>query len=186
MSDVLPEQPGWHDPLECLEATGDLPVDRFLTFQVNQLSTEFERQWTRFMRARAGVSMSEWRILAVLRSGPATFAGIVETTLMNKALMSRSIRDLEEQCLISVGPTPGDARSITLSLTPKGRKLLAEVLPLAMRRQQHLLSVLTSAERRAFYTSIAKLKAAAIAWEEEADPAGTPDKTARGPTRRSK
>lgn len=155
----------WSDPLEQLTAEGALPVDRFVTFKVNQLSTAFERQWTRFMHEKAGVNLSQWRILAILRGGPATFARVVEMTGMNKALMTRSTRELQALRLLAITDTPGDARSITLSLAAKGERVLSQVLPLALERQRRLLSSLTPAERRVFYAAIDKLHLAALDWD---------------------
>lgn len=158
----------WSDPLQALQADGRLEVERFVTFQINQLSTAFERQWTRVMRERAGVSLSQWRILAMLEAGPMVFSQLVDATGIDKALMSRSMRALEALNLIQVGPTPEDARSLTLSLTPKGQRVLARMMPLASQRQQHLLSALTAEERRYFYTAVEKLKAAAEDWDRSA------------------
>jgi DNA-binding MarR family transcriptional regulator len=155
----------WADPLQALQSEGRLAVERFVTFQVNQLSTAFERQWTRVMRDRAGVSLSQWRILAMLEAGPMVFSRLVDGIGIDKALMSRSTRGLEALDLIKVGPTLDDARSLTLSLTPKGRRLLARMMPLAMQRQQHLLSALTLEERRSFYSAVNKLRAAAGDWD---------------------
>ena len=153
------------DPLEALDADGTLPVERFVTFQVNQLSMAFERQWARRMRERAGVSLAQWRILAVLQSGALTFARLVDAIGIDKSLMSRSMRDLEGLGLLSVSATPDDARSLTLALTPQGRRLLAKVMPMALRRQHHLLSALTAQERQVFYRAVEKLRDAAEAWE---------------------
>lgn len=158
----------WSDPLAALQADGRLAVERFVTFQVNQLSTAFERQWTRVMRDRAGVSLSQWRILAMLEAGPMVFSRLVDGIGIDKALMSRSTRGLEDLGLVQVGPTPDDARSLTLSLAPKGRRLLARMMPLANQRQRHLLSSLTEDERRCFYSAVTKLRAAADDWEQAA------------------
>lgn len=156
----------WSDPLQALQADGRLDVERFVTFQVNQLSTAFERQWTRVMRDRAGISLSQWRILAMLETGPEVFSRLVDAIGIDKALMSRSTRGLEALDLIKVAPTPEDARSLTLSLTPKGRRLLARMMPLASQRQQRLLSSLTEEERRCFFRAVTKLKAAANEWDQ--------------------
>lgn len=153
------------DPLAALDDPVMMPVERFLTFKVNQLSTAFERQWTRVMRDKAGVNLSHWRILAVLQPGAATFARVTEATGVSKALVSRSARELQEMRLINISDTPDDARSITLALTTKGFKLLKEVQPLALARQRHLLSALTAAERRMFYSAVDKLAKAAQEWE---------------------
>jgi DNA-binding MarR family transcriptional regulator len=165
MARSRPNADPWPDPLHALQADGRLAVERFITFQVNQLSTAFERQWTRVMRDRAGVSLSQWRILAMLEAGPMVFSRLVDGIGIDKALMSRSTRGLEDLGLVQVGPTPDDARSLTLSLAPKGRQLLARMMPLATQRQQHLLSSLTEEERRSFYGAVTKLKAAADDWE---------------------
>lgn len=158
--------PVWQDPANSIEETGALAVDLFVTYKINQLSSAFERQWTRVMREKAGVSLSEWRILAVLHDGAATFARIVEATGVNKALASRSMHQLEELELVNISDTPGDARSITLTLTGKGKKLLDNVLPVALQRQAHLLSVLTPNERKVLYAVIDKLKDAASEWDD--------------------
>lgn len=153
------------DPLQALAADAALPVERFVTFRVNQLSTAFERQWSRVMRERAGVSLSQWRILAMLDAGPAVFARLVDAIGIDKSLMSRSTRELEALGLVRITATPEDARSLTLALTADGRRLLARMMPLALRRQQYLLSALTPGERAVFYKAVEKLKDAAERWE---------------------
>ncbi|OZI71306.1 MarR family winged helix-turn-helix transcriptional regulator [Bordetella genomosp. 12] len=155
----------WLDPLAQLDAGGVLPVEDFLTFRVNQLSAAFERQWTRFMREQAGVSLSEWRILAMLKDGSSTFARLVDGTGVNRALLHRSARALEALNLVTITDTPGDARSTTLTLTGAGKKLLAKVLPLALERQRHLLGVLSPDERQTLYRVIGKLRDAALDWD---------------------
>jgi DNA-binding MarR family transcriptional regulator len=156
----------WQDPLDLLELSGPLPVDLFLTFRVNQLSSAFERQWSRYMRDKAGVSLSEWRIMAMLQSGAHTFARIVELTEVNKALVHRSAKSLSGLGLIEITDTPGDARSTTMALTSKGQTLIRKIRPLALARQKHFLSALTAQERRLFYVAIEKLRTAAHEWDQ--------------------
>lgn len=170
MHRVVTDPPAWNDPLTELEETGSLPVEMFLTFRVNQLSSSFERQWSRSMRDKAGVSLSEWRILAILQAGPQTFARMVELTEVNKALAHRSAKALSELEFIKISDTPGDGRSTTLALTGKGRKLFAKIRPIALERQQFFLGALTAHERRMLYVVLQKLRAAAHEWD--ALPAG--------------
>lgn len=155
----------WEDPLDVLSETGSLPVDQFVTFRVNQLSSAFERQWTRSMRDEAGVSLSEWRIMAMLQSGPHTFARLVDLTEINKALVHRSTRSLSTLGLVDITDTPSDARSTTLSLTSKGRRLLNKIRPLAIARQKHFLSALSAQERQTLYRALDKLRTAAHRWD---------------------
>jgi len=66
------------------------------------------------------VSLSEWRILAMLQEGPSTFARLVDATGVNKAPPHRSARELEQLHLVKISDTPDDARSTTLNLTSSG------------------------------------------------------------------
>ncbi|MGE4337817.1 MAG: MarR family winged helix-turn-helix transcriptional regulator [Pigmentiphaga sp.] len=157
--------PPWRDPLEQLQGEADLPLDLYLTFRVNLLSNVFERQWSRFLRESAGVSLSEWRIIAMLQNGPSTFARLVDATDVNKGLLHRSARSLAELGIITISATPGDARSTTLTLTKAGKQLLNRVRPLTLERQQHFLSVLEPEERQALYAAFDKLRAAAVQWD---------------------
>lgn len=154
------------DPLDRLETEGTLPFEMFVTFKVNQLSMAFERQWTRYMRDRVGLSLAEWRVAATLASrGRATFAQAVNATGMNKSLCSRCVATLQEQGLISVQSTPGDSRSLTLALSDSGRNLVSQLRPAVIERQRMLLGSLTRTERIALYSAIDKLHVAAAGWE---------------------
>lgn len=167
MSQPSPSRHPWHDPLDLLVDADSLPVEHFLTFKVNQLSTTFERQWTRVMREQVGLTLSQWRILAMLHQGRSTFARMVHMTGINKAIVSRTIRELESLALITVEATPDDRRSLTLALTDEGGQLLRKVQPMAICRQQRLLSALTATERRTLYVALEKLARAASVWEVE-------------------
>lgn len=155
------------DPLDELDSGRGLTLDLFVTFRINQLSMAFERQWTRFMREQVGLSLGEWRVVAILHGlSPATFAQVVQRLGMNKSLCSRCVASLQEQGLVQAGPTPGDARSVTLTLTAAGRRLVHRLRPLVIGRQRMLLQALTEAERRMLYGALDKLDAAAASWGE--------------------
>ncbi len=161
------------DPLTSLEADGTLAFDRFVTFKVNQLSMAFERQWTRYMRDRAGMSLAQWRIVATLAgAGPCTFTQVVQRTGMNKSLCSRCVASLEAEGFLESHPTPGDSRSLTLSLRRKATKLIDQLRPVVLERQRMLLESLTASERIALYSAVDKLHAAAARWEQRDDKDG--------------
>lgn len=164
-----PQRPQTSDPLERLDQDGVLPFDQFVTFRVNQLSMAFERQWTRYMRERVGLSLAEWRIVATLSGrGPSTFSQVVLSTGMNKSLCSRCVGTLQESGLIEVQATPGDSRSLTLSTTRKAARLVAQLRPAVLQRQRLLLGALTRHERQVLYDALDKLQAAAALWDADA------------------
>jgi DNA-binding MarR family transcriptional regulator len=158
------------DPLEQLNRENTLAFDMFVTFKVNRLSTAFERQWTRFMREEVGLSLAEWRVVATL-SGVEhkTFAQVVQAIGMNKSLCSRCLATLQQQNLVASEVTPGDSRSLTLSLTARGRQLVTKLKPAVLRRQRMLLESLTRQERQILYAALDKLHGAAANWEDLED-----------------
>lgn len=156
------------DPLDRIDQPGGLPFTQFVTFKVNQLSMAFERQWTRYMREQVGLSLGEWRVVATLAGAERlTFAAVVAATGMNKSLCSRCIASLLEAGWVESRPTPGDARSLTLQLTRKGRRQVEDLRPVVIKRQRMLLRALSRAERVALYSAIDKLQAAAVRWEDD-------------------
>lgn len=153
------------DPLALLIRDGVLPLELVVTLQLNRLSTEFERQWTTYLKAAIGISLAEWRILAVLRDrGVCAPAEAARVTSMHKALCSRAVAGIVARGLASQSPDPADSRATRLALTAKGKTAVAEINAVSMDRQRHVLSALTPEERKATYRAIAKMRAALKTW----------------------
>lgn len=82
---------------------------------------------------------------------------VVQST-SDKALVSRTLRLLEERRLVALaaqGNTP--RKKILVSITPEGRALHDRVIPIARRNQAAALRVLTPEERRVMYGALHKL-----------------------------
>lgn len=87
-------------------------------------------------RERFGISISEWRVLVHLaHSGKVSVRDIEARIAMEKYEVSRSAKRLREVGLIERRQNPTDRRLVILTLTPKGRELMAELLPLAKSHQ---------------------------------------------------
>lgn len=164
MKKLQKEASRWEDPVDRLKRDGDLPYDAFVSFRLDQVSTLLERQWSRIVRGEADISLSEWRMLAVLQGGPRLFSDLVDATGINKGLCSRSATRLQQLNFVQAEPVFEDARRVVLALTAKGMRLVEKIKPKAVERQSVLLSALTAAERRALYKAFGKLTAAAQAF----------------------
>jgi DNA-binding MarR family transcriptional regulator len=140
-----------------------LSVHDFLTTRLSGLMTILRRDLTSAYASEFGLSVSEWRLLSlVAHSGSLPFGELVQQSTSDKALVSRTMRILEERGLIEVRPESPTARKrITCAITPKGEALHAQVMPIARRRQAGLLRVLTRAERRTLFDVLGKLRAEA-------------------------
>jgi len=67
---------------------------------------------------------------------------------LDKAQASRASQALVERGLVAKLPSENDARSVVLSLTPRGRKLWTAVMALIGQRNNEIFGCLTPAERK--------------------------------------
>jgi DNA-binding MarR family transcriptional regulator len=108
------------------------------------VSDRFARRYSR----QFGISIPEWRVLAVLGSFGTTHATrLVALTKMDKVKVSRAVAGLEGAGLLRRKPDPADARRALLALTAKGARLYAAIVPLAEGMQAELLAALPAEAR---------------------------------------
>jgi len=141
------------------EAGSGLTVDNFLTTMLSQLVTALRSTVTRPYAEQFGLTVPEWRILALLaHAKELPFAELVEQSTSDKALVSRTLRLLEERGLVrltSAGSTP--RKKLICAVTEAGTALNDQVMPLARRGQAEVIRQLSPAEREAVYLGLRKL-----------------------------
>ncbi|WP_088307173.1 MarR family winged helix-turn-helix transcriptional regulator [Novosphingobium sp. B 225] len=109
-------------------------------------------------QARFGLKIPEWRVMAVLGdAGPQTQRQLVGATRMDKVAVNRACKVLEERCLIQRSPNASDGRSHHLELTPAGRAVHEEIMPLALGIEKRLFAVLSVQERKDFKAMLARI-----------------------------
>jgi DNA-binding MarR family transcriptional regulator len=119
-------------------------VPAFITFIANKLS----RSATVFYQKRFGVNVTEWRIMSLLAIEPGiTASRICHVIGFDKGPVSRTLALMQKRALIAIGSDPRDARSHSISLTPKGRSTHDAVIVAALAREQRLLSCLRKDEQ---------------------------------------
>ncbi|GHD53418.1 hypothetical protein GCM10017083_30100 [Thalassobaculum fulvum] len=129
--------------------TGVLVLDRFLPYRLSVLSNTVSRSIARLYADRFGITIPEWRVLAILGdSGPRTSAEICGRTAMDKVQVSRAIQRLMSARLVSRRTDPADRRRATIAMTAKGAAVYREVVPLALSREAILLDGFTAEECR--------------------------------------
>lgn len=147
-----------------LQEPADRPLQLFITYRLSILSGKLNRQANIVLNRAGKLRVPEWRILALLNLRDDMIGSrIADLVSIDPGLVSRSLRALEKRGLIATRRSNDDRRSTVTSLTAAGRALYAKVLPAMQRRQQRLLSVLTSEERAAFMRITDKLEIAADA-----------------------
>lgn len=109
-------------------------------------------------RARFGLKIPEWRVMAVLGDcGDATQRQLVIATRMDKVAVNRACKVLEERGLLTRSPNARDGRSHHLELTAAGRGVHGEIMPIALDMEHRLFDPLSADERLQFRALLARI-----------------------------
>lgn len=143
-------------------ADNGLVLEQFLPYRLSVLMLRISNAIARSYEGRFGLSVPEWRVMAVLgRFGPLSANGVAEKTQMDKVRVSRAVSRLVRVGRVSRRVDRGDRRRSVLALTPAGRAIHREIVPHARRVEARLLAGLTPAERIALTRLMSKLEASA-------------------------
>ena len=125
-----------------------LHLDHFLPHRLSVLSNTVSRAVSGEYAERFGLSIPEWRIIAVLQYFPGASSGeLVARTGMDNVAVSRAVNHLVRMGLITRATRSSDRRRTVLDLSPSGNKVYDEITPLALRYESRLLQGLSSDER---------------------------------------
>ena len=141
-----------------------LDLDRFLPYLVNVLASRLSRELASVYEKRFGISIPEWRVIAHLsQNRNVSVREIHERVDMDKAKVSRAAARLEGAGIIEKKVNGADWRLVELQLTKKGRKMFAEIEPLALAYEQDQLSRLSRKEQASLRAIVDKLLEETIA-----------------------
>jgi len=144
-----------------------LDLDRFLPYRLSVLTNTVSRAFAKHYSERFDLSVHEWRVMAVLGRYPHLSANdIAQRTAMDKVQVSRAVRRLMRAKRVARETDGADGRVKRLALTPRGRAIYAEIVPMALGFEKALKRALSPSEARAFEKLAAKLSGAARALRE--------------------
>jgi DNA-binding MarR family transcriptional regulator len=116
-------------------------LNEFLPYQLSITSNAVSGRIALEYRTRFGLSVPEWRVMAVLGdSGALTQRELTRLTLMDKVAVNRACKVLEERGLAWRRPNAQDGRSHLLELTAEGVRMHDEIMPLALEMERRLFS----------------------------------------------
>ena len=128
-----------------IPATEAAHLDDHIAVRVVRASEALTRIASRSIEARWGLRNTDLRVLNVLDgAAPVTIAEISRRTHVDKAWISRTVRELESRDLVSRSADPRDTRLALVALTARGRDLLEEVRPHALKNEARLLAGIDS------------------------------------------
>jgi DNA-binding MarR family transcriptional regulator len=125
-----------------------LELERFLPYRLSVLSNTVSRAIAETYERRFGLSITEWRVMAVLgRYDGLSAREVAERTAMDKVAVSRALARLIEAGRVRRLVADHDRRQSVLRLSAKGWKVYEQVAPLALEHERRLLAHLDHAER---------------------------------------
>lgn len=132
-----------HPPVETIEDV--------ITFRLQRLVMIDERAGQDWVARLFGLTLNEWRLLALIRAHAPVRAGDMAVLMyMDKSQLSRLIKSLQAKKLIKNATDPGDGRAVALKPTKRGKLRHDKVLQEVLRRNEDMLSPLTRAEVAVF------------------------------------
>ena len=144
-----------------------LVLDDFIPYRLSVASNSVSDAIARTYEALFGLSIPEWRLVAVVAEGEGvTQQAIGAATRMDKVTVSRAAIALTGRGLLVRRANPADRRSHLLDLTAAGRRLYAAVAPEALALEQKLLAAFEPDEVAAFVATLRRVEAAARALGE--------------------
>ncbi len=118
----------------------ELILEDFLPYRLSILSNTVSSTIASAYNKRFGLSIPEWRVIAVLGRFPGLSAvEVAERTLMDKVAVSRAVTKLIKTGRIDRQFADADRRRSILHLSDEGRKVHDEIAPLALQFEEDLL-----------------------------------------------
>lgn len=125
----------------------ELILEDFLPYRLSILSNTVSSTIATAYNKRFGLSIPEWRVIAVLGRFPGLSAvEVAERTLMDKVAVSRAVTKLINSGRVDRQFADADRRRSILRLSAEGRQVHDEIAPLALKFEEDLLHGLSEDE----------------------------------------
>ena len=109
-----------------------LKLEEFLPYRLNVAAALASQALSRIYAERYGIGVPEWRVLVTLGEyGAMTGKAIGAHAHMHKTKVSRAVALLERRKLLARRANKADMREAFLSLTPAGRAIYQDLVPVA-------------------------------------------------------
>jgi DNA-binding MarR family transcriptional regulator len=147
-----------------------LHLDRFIPYRLSVLANTVSMSIAAAYEREFGLSIPQWRVLAVLARYPNLSAiEVAERTAMDKVAVSRAVQGLLSSKRVLRAYDKGDRRRSILRLSAAGQAVYTRVAPLALRYEEQLLSALSASDQRVLDRLLGRLMEQAQAMQASRD-----------------
>jgi DNA-binding MarR family transcriptional regulator len=154
--------------------SGTIDLDRFLPYRLSVLTNLVSGAIADAYQQRFGLSIPEWRVLAVLARYPGLSAAeVAGRTRMDAVAVSRAVARLLAAGRLRRATSRDDRRRSVLTVSAAGAAVYREVAPIALGYERELLAALQPDDRAALERVLGLLTARAQSLAEAVD-AGPP------------
>ncbi|MFY0637954.1 MarR family winged helix-turn-helix transcriptional regulator [Maricaulis maris] len=136
-----------------------LSLRDYLPYRLAVTSNQVSRLVARAYQDRFGLTIWEWRVIALLgEAAPMTAQSLSDIAAMDKVSVSRAVKALVERGLVNRSERVTDRRSRDLRLTDTGLQVYREITPVALEAEAALLTGLDDAEAAMLADMLDKLR----------------------------
>lgn len=136
-----------------------LDLSHFLPYRLSVLANTVSRELAGLYAERFGITIPQWRIIAVLGQHANVTADFVcGRTAMDRVTVSRAIAGLVARRLLLRRRSTTDRRCAQLRLSAAGQRIYADIVPLARDYEARLLSGLSETARRGLAATLTALE----------------------------
>ncbi len=133
------------------EIDNPLNLESFLPYRLSVTSNKISGIIADTYKDKFAISITEWRIMAVLGSNPGSSADEVSAkTQIEKSILSRAISKLLQRNLIEREFDEDDRRRSILTLSSTGISVYNEVVPISYDYEKRFLACFSDEEQRQF------------------------------------
>jgi len=120
----------------------------FLPYRLSVLSNKVSRAIADGYEEKFQLTLSEWRVMAVLGDEPGLSASeVADRTAMDKVAVSRAVKKLSDSGRLKRVFSKEDKRRSVLTLSESGANIYAQVVPIALGYEEKILEKLTDEEK---------------------------------------
>lgn len=135
-----------------------LKLENFLPYRVSVLSNTISGIIADTYRDKFKLSVTEWRIMAVLGEYPGYSADEVSNMIhTEKSIISRSLKKLLQRRFVKRQVNADDRRRQDLTLTKLGQDVYRQIVPVSLDYEKALLTCFTKTEQKQFNQLVERL-----------------------------
>lgn len=135
-----------------------LELQQFLPYRLSVLSNRTSDAIAREYSQRFALSVTEWRVMAILGRYPDLSANqVAQRTAMDKVAVSRAVAKLLETGRLLREFDEDDRRRSVLRLSPAGLEIYDQIVPLALDFERLILGEMSEAERDLLFRLLDRL-----------------------------